>query len=366
MEDKNHQLVLLAVGDLILGTENPDFYFEFSRRILKKGDIVVGHLEVPHTLPYRDPQRLEALVKAGFHLLSLAGNHIYDFGPQGIKDTIEWLSKKGIAFVGAGMNLSEAKRPAIIEKKGTKVGFLSYNCVGPKESWAGDDKPGCAFVKVITHYELDYACPGGPPTIYTFADPESLGEMVKDIKKLKSLCDIVVVYLHKGLIHTPSKIATYEKEISYAAINAGADLIIGTHAHILKGIEVYQGKVIFHGLGNFVTVVPELVVKSNHNSESWATKRLKIFNFEPDPEVPLFPFHPEARYTIIAKCVIEKASIQRVSFIPCFINKYAQPEILTKVSKGEEVFYYVEKITKEAGFSTILKWKNDEVLVLTE
>jgi len=360
---EKRKLTLLAVGDLIFGSGPAETYFEACVDVLRSGDVIVGQLEVPYTLPYRDPEWLSALVFAGFNVVTLAGNHILDLGPQGVRDTLDWLSKNNILYTGAGLNIKEAKKPAILEKNGTTIGFLSYNCVGPREYWAGDDRPGCAYVKVITHYELDYACPGGPPTIYTFADPGSLEQMIENIQELKKKCDVVIVSLHKGLVHTPVTLADYEFQLSHAAIDAGADLVIGHHAHILKGIEVYKGKVVFHGLGNFVTLVPELMVKPGQDSDSWAVRRRKIFGFEPDPNYPLYPFHPEAKYTIIAKCLITEGRISSVRFIPCLINPNAQPEIKKNDAAGNEVLGYVKRITEEAGLNTCFKWVGGEVTI---
>lgn len=356
-------LTLLAVGDLIFGSGPAETYFEACAPFLRAADVTVGQVEVPYSLPYRDPEWLRALIFAGFDVVTLAGNHIFDLGPQGVKDTIEWLSRNNILFTGAGMNIDEARRPAVIEKKGVRLGFLSYNCVGPKESWAGERKAGCAYVKVITHYELDYDSPGGPPTIYTFADPKSLEYMIRDISKLREMCDIVVVSLHKGLVHTPAAIAMYEFQLAHAAIDAGADIVLGHHAHILKGIEVYKGRVIFHGLGNFVTLVPELAVDSK-DEDSWVVRRRRIFGFEPDPNYPLYPFHPDAKYTLIAKYIIKRNSVVSVSYVPCVVNQRGEPEIKARGPEGERVFEYVRRITREAGLDTSFEWSGDEVKIL--
>ena len=160
------------------------------------------------------------------------------------------------------MNIDEARRPAVIERKGTRFGFLAYNCVGPPESWANAVKPGCAYVRILTEYELADPCPGAPPTVYTAAEPQSLQAMIDDITKLRPLCDVLVVKFHKGIGLRPVVLAAYEQQVSHAAVDAGADLIVAEHAHILKGIEVYKGKAIFHGLGNFVCTMQPLPSES--------------------------------------------------------------------------------------------------------
>lgn len=362
-------LNLLAVGDLILGP-NAESFFAFAAPALKAGDVVVGQLEVPYTSRDpkavalgREPGNLSALLSAGFNVVTLAGNHLADAGVPGINDTVAWLQEHNIAFAGAGMNIDEARRPVVIEREGTRFGFLDYNCVGPKETWATPDKPGCAYVNIITHYELDHDTPGGPPTIYTWAKPDTLGAMTDDIRRLRPLCDVLVVSFHKGIGHTPIKLAAYEHQLSYAAIDAGADLILGHHAHILKGIELYKGKAIFHGLCNFVTFLPGLALGHSQDPQSWAKRRRELFAFDPDPEYPTYPFHPEAKYTIIAKCIIEGGRITQAGYIPCVVNKQGQPEILKRDARGQEVFEYIDKITRGAGLKTGFEWKGDEVLV---
>src|SRR4029077_19244263 len=132
---------------------------------------------------------------------------------------------------------ADARRPALIEQGGLRLGFVSYNCVGPRESWAGPNRAGCAYLHVLTHYELNYASPGGPPEVYTFADPKTLDAMAADVDALRRQVDIVIVALHKGLGHTPATIAMYERQIAKAAIDAGAHAVVGHHAHILQGME---------------------------------------------------------------------------------------------------------------------------------
>lgn len=362
-------LQLLAIGDIILGPD-AESYFTYIKPALKTGDVVVGQLEVPYTLRDaaavaldRDPNNLNALVSAGFDMVSLAGNHFADAGVPGIEDTIAWLREHDIAFAGGGMNITEARRPVVIKRGGTRFGFLSYNCVGPKETWAGADKPGCAYVNIITHYELDHANPGGPPSIYTFAESDTLKAMIDDIIKIRPLCDVLTVSLHKGLVHTPIKLAAYEQQVSYAAIDAGADLILGHHAHILHGIELYKGKAIFHSLCNGVAWLPSLAPESNQAPESCAKRRLELFGFLPDPAYPTYPFHPEAKYTMIAKCTVEKGHISRVSYLPCLVNKQGKPMVLKHDKKGQQVFDYMEKITRGAGLNGKYRWEGNEILV---
>lgn len=372
MDEK--KLVMLAVGDLIFDSPEADSLAALAEPALATGDVVVGHLEVLFTsrgakqyteipAPPCDPKNMRAVSVAHFNVVTLSGNHVWDSGVPGIEDTIELLKQYGIFYTGAGMNIEEARRPAVMERKGTRIGFLSYNCIGPRESWATPTKPGCAYVNVLTHYEQAHVTPGSPPMIYTFAEPGSLNAMVNDIRKLRPECDVLVVALHKGSVHTPVTLEMYEQPVCYKAIDAGADLIIGCHAHILKGVEIYKGKVIFHGLGNFITVTKALTEAPSWNLAQWIERRKKLFGFEPDPEYPTYPFHPEAKQTIIGKCVIEDKKVAKVSYISCMVNKKGQPELLRNDERARQVFEYMEKITREAGLNARFEQDGDETIV---
>jgi poly-gamma-glutamate synthesis protein (capsule biosynthesis protein) len=362
-------VTLLATGDLILDEPDPDAFFEPSRELLCAADLVVGHVEVPFTTRVRhaplvppearDPAKLAALKRANVAAASLAANHVYDAGSGGIQDTLDGLRAQGIEAFGAGMNLEEARQPAIVTRGGVRFGLLSYNCVGPKESWAGPSKAGGAYVHILTHYELEHAEPGGRPATYTGADADSLLAMVDDIARLRSRCDVLSVSFHKGTVHTPVKVMAYEKQVARAAVDAGADLIVSHHAHILRGIEVYKGKPIYHGLGNFVTVTQALSTRGVTDPTAWALRRKQLFGFEPDPNTPEYPFHPESRLTMLATLTIDDQGQATAGFVPCVINQRSQPEPVGREGRGAEVLAYVERITREAGLNASFRWRGD-------
>jgi poly-gamma-glutamate synthesis protein (capsule biosynthesis protein) len=184
--------------------------------------------------------------------------------------------------------------------------------------------------------------------------------MVEDIRKLRQLCDVLVVALHKGILHRPAELAMYEQPLSYAAIDAGADLILGHHAHICKGIEQYKGKVIFHNLGNFVSVSNVHVNPQTERLKQLTENMKKMF--EP-VNMAAYPWHPESVYTMIAKCTIENGTITRVSYLPCLVNKKGKPELLRNDERGQEVFDYIDKITRQAGLNARYEWEGDEIVI---
>jgi poly-gamma-glutamate capsule biosynthesis protein CapA/YwtB (metallophosphatase superfamily) len=369
---------LLLVGDLILDEPDPDSFFEPARALLRSADVLIGHVEVPHTrrgveqstdvpAPPANPDHLAALPRAGFHVATLAGNHMHDSGPAGIHDTVATLRELGLATTGAGANLPSARTPARVERAGRRIGVLSYNAVGPREGWATSAKPGCAYVKVLTHYELDHASPGGPPSIYTFCAPESLEAMADDVRALREQSDIVVVAFHKGVGHVPARIESYERQLGHAAIDAGADVVVGHHAHILRGIELRGGRPIFHGLGNFVCVTRALSLEANASPErlAWAKKRQQLFGFAPDPSMPTYPFHPDSRHTMVASVSVHDDGRVEAGFTPCWIDALARPVPLSRNDeRAQATLDYVQAICDSQALHVRLAWsEHDEHLV---
>lgn len=371
-----NDLRMLLTGDLILDEPDADSFFEPSRGLLRRADLVIGHVEVPHTTrgvetstdvpaPPADPAHLAALPRAGVAVATLAGNHLHDCGPAGIADTVATLRSLGLATTGAGMNLAEARTPALVERQGRRIGVLSYNAVGPREGWATSRKPGCAYVKVLTHYELDHASPGGPPTIYTFCAPESLEAMAADIEALRPQVELLVVGLHKGVGHVRARVEHYERALGRAAIDAGADVVVGHHAHIIRGVELHRGRPIYHGLGNFVTVTRALSVHDNDSPErlAWAKRRQQLFGFVPDPAMPTYPFHPDSRHTLLASVRVHADGTLDAGLVPCWIDGAARPVPLGPDDAGPTLDY-LRRITAEAGLKTRYDWQGDHVRVL--
>lgn len=173
------------------------------------------------------PERVELLKQMGIDWVTLANNHALDFGEEALADTLDTLDQAGIVHVGAGRNLEEAKAPAVAEIKGKRIGLIGATRVIPETSWnASSEKPGM----LVTY------------------DPSMT---LEEIGKLKESCDFVAVYVHWG-IERDERPQEYQRTMGKQYIDAGADLVIGSHPHVLQGIEYYKGKPIVYSLGNFV------------------------------------------------------------------------------------------------------------------
>jgi poly-gamma-glutamate synthesis protein (capsule biosynthesis protein) len=368
------ELDVILTGDIVLDVPNARPFFDVAKPRLAKADVRIGHLETPHTLrgqllvdagcPANDPAELAVLGECGFDIMTLAANHIFDRGNAGVEDTLEALRGQGIETAGAGMTLAEAETPAIIERGGVRIGVLSFNCVGPQTSWAGPERAGCAYMHAMVHYEQGRSV-GSPPKSFSFIANSSIETLNRTVAALREQADVVIVAFHKGVVHTPAVVLDYEKQVARAAVDAGADAVISHHAHILRGIEVYKGVPIFHGLGNFVTVTLALdpVKAETAGQREYARQRRITFGFEPDPDYPLYPFHPQAKHAMVASLKVTKDGVSSAGFLPCRVLPTGQPQFLPPGPEADAVIAYVQDITGQAGLNARFERQGERVVV---
>jgi poly-gamma-glutamate synthesis protein (capsule biosynthesis protein) len=364
----------MITGDLVLEEPDAGRFFTDARDLLRQADVLIGHVETPHTTrgeeavgdipaPGSPPENLRALAENNFKIATLAGNHIHDRGPEGIADTITTLRANGIASTGAGANLVAARTPAYVAHGAQKVAVLSYNCVGPSAGWADADRAGCAYIRVIA--EDESANPAVSHKGVTACDPMTVAAMQEDIASAKASGAVVAAYFHKGLVHTPARLATYERPLAHAAIDAGADIVAACHAHIPRGVEMYRGRPVFHGLGNFVTVTRSLNIEGNEHPArlTWAKRRRELFEFTPDPEYPLYPFHPESKNVIVADCMIGADGAVQPGLSVLWMQPSGAPLPLGRGEQGQGVLDYVVHVTREAGLNARYEWDGDRIVI---
>ena len=206
------------------------------REYLRGADLTLANFENPvirdavwhpeDTTFTGDLRLLPILRQGGIDGVTLGNNHILDAGASGLEETMGHLDDAGIAHAGAGMDLAEAREPMVFDLEGTKVGVLSYQGVPSYDwAWATETAPGTA--------------------------PITEEVMREDVERLRDDVDLVVVMPHWGkeYVATPEP---WQVEYAHAAVDAGADIFVGGHAHWPKGVEVYEGKPIFYGVGNFL------------------------------------------------------------------------------------------------------------------
>lgn len=237
---------LTFVGDMmhagkvadVVNRHGHDYPYRDAAERFKQDDLTIGNVETPITtrgtpaknksFVYKSaPQMAQALSEAGMDVVNLANNHILDQGEQGLLDTFQYLNQANIAYVGAGKNEERAYQPVIVTRNGIRIAVLGFSRVIPEVSWyAGKSKSGVAAT-----YDAAKA--------------------VAAIKQAASKADLVIVVAHWGVEKVDKPVA-YQRQLAKAYIDAGADLIIGGHPHVLQGFEQYKNKWIVYSLGNFV------------------------------------------------------------------------------------------------------------------
>ena len=237
---------LLAVGDVMLGRQidakiqakGSDFPFLETASTLKQADITFGNLESPFSedgaIHSDDTMNLkttsdniESLKYAGFNVLNLANNHFDNGGQAGESLTMTILKDNNIGFIGAGNNFQAAHTVFIKTIGNLKIAFLGYTDrdVLSAQAIATNDRPGVAVM--------------------------DSDQLINDINAAKQQADVIIISMHSGTEYALEPNAR-QIEFAHTAIDNGADMVIGTHPHVVQTIETYKDKPIFYSLGNFV------------------------------------------------------------------------------------------------------------------
>jgi len=378
---------ILATGDLLINAPDPDQFFIETGDVLRSADVTLGHVELPHTLRGQwstvdkgaaagaHPDNLEAMQRAGFDIATFGGNHTFDQGQNGVEDTLVKLRELGIVTAGAGMNIDEARKPAIISRKGKTIAVLQYNLVGLDSSWATPMKAGAAFLRVVTHYVNDISNPGGSPTsVYTSLDDWSIRALKEDLAAVRDKADIVIVSYHMGRSGS-DLIATYMKQASYLAIDGGADLVVGAHPHTISGIEVYKGKHIFYGLGHFLAVSNNFRENAPHsglrnwdafrdttqtpawptNEPVWGEKKMAAHG---GVKSPYYGYTDDTRDCMVARFRVS-GDEQKADILPCYIGAKSAPYFIRKGQEEAVIADRINAINERNGLAERVRWSAD-------
>ena len=256
-------ITLLAGGDVTLGAHYEEWVdglrakgeggsavdgwgFAEVKPLFAGADLVVVNLECPFTargapIPKNfnfraRPSTVEVLVDAGVRAVSLANNHLMDYGPDGVADTLATLDAAHIAHFGAGRTLAEARKPAVVEVGGLRIAFLGYLTLGsahpePAAIWATETTAGVA----------------GHPS-----DWKVVERMVReDVAAARKEADLVIPFFHWGREGSKGP-EDYQRALAKAAVEAGAAAVLGSHPHVLHGMELIGRVPVVYSLGNFV------------------------------------------------------------------------------------------------------------------
>ncbi len=366
------KVTLAAVADVSTGHAPPEPLegsFEHVIASLNTADIRFAQCErvfsergswQQQAVAYHDklhPRQASMFKAVPFDVVSIASNNSGDWGPDAVEDTADTFRKLGVAAIGAGRNLAEARKPAILERNGTRIAFLAYLSVSLPQYWATESRAGTAPMRAHTYYEPYEYQPGAPARVVTVPYADDLANLVDDVKKAKQQADLVFVSLHWG-VHFLTRPCDYQPVVAHAAIDAGASAILGHHAHQPQGIEIYKDGVIFYSMGNFsaYTSAPEIAKKRHSRCAPYGEyTHQEVYTMEPDPGF-VFDYKRHYKEGGIAFFDMDRSGISRVCYQPTLMNAAGQPEILSpghpQFAKSLEYFNWAGKFI-DGGITNI-------------
>ncbi|MFL9942328.1 CapA family protein [Paraburkholderia graminis] len=316
-------------------------------------------VKTEHAPQVCQPVEMAQIFTSGlFDAVTMANNHSLDAGAEAMLDTKALMTAHGVLVTGAGRNRAEARQPAIVEKNGIKVGYLGYTSVATRGTDAGPDKPGVMNIGIRTCYET--RGPHESVRIRTEPDPRDLEMLLEDLTALRRQVEIVVLAFHAGVIRLPRIIPDYHVAVARAAIDAGADLVVGHSPHIPKAIEVYKGKTIFYSLGVFAMTKP-FAAPSWREEPAWAHGAVRNHT-DLDPDYPLMPYGKACTLSLLARAQVSREGIVRTSFLPMAIDKQYRPEVLRPDDpRFNEVLSYMDWVSQDMPHRFSVE--GDEVIV---
>lgn len=341
-------ITMVMVGDNYVQRKDPDTAFAPALPYLKDADIGFCNLETvvadakylsPHdhdTRPRTDEWIFPHYIKAGFNVYNIANNPSYYHGLACFSRGLEVLDAAGVVYGGGGRTIAEARKPAVIEKKGTKVAFVCRTSVCAVDAGATADRAGVARFRVSTAYEPRsriQEVPGSPPIVHTFPDPEDRAALKEDIRTARSQADVVVVSWHWGVSPATGgagELVDYQTEMAHFALDVGADMVVGHHPHVLQPIEIYKGKPVVYSLANWV-----------HDMGSFREGRNLT--------------------TMLVRVTIRDKKIAGLAFVPGRIDGHGPPELF-KPGDAPDIVKHMEQIS--APFKTQFKVDADGVEVV--
>jgi poly-gamma-glutamate synthesis protein (capsule biosynthesis protein) len=358
--------LLIGVGDLMAHHADMSL-LDHVAPMFRDADVVFGNCEWPYSEVAGDTHPVEAHLndlvdegdlflpgdpasvglfgRSGFNVMSFANNHCLHAGYRAFLRTMELLRSAGIDPVGAGVNIQEALRPVILERGGVKVAFVGCASAMLPGTHAGRRVPGIAPLRRHSYFHNpEWEIWGINPKIGTLVNRDDLAAVCASIRQARENADVVVVSCHWGLLEERAAIGDYQRDAAHAFIDNGADLIFGHGPMVIKGIEVYKGKVIFYSLGKFLMKGPV-----------------------PTGKVPLgisVALGDEARKGMAAMVTISGGKIARVGFALSFTDDHGRPQFIKSDHQHfSAIVEDVRTVSQAAGLPVTLSVDGDQVTV---
>jgi len=359
-------ITIAAVGDIMV---NAPLGTSALYKILRKSTVATANLECPLTdwessaspsLALKAPPHVaDQLPRLGLHVVSIANNHAMDYTERGLIDTIKYVNGAGVKTAGGGKNLEESFAPAALDAGDLGIAFIGMACTLTPGSAATHEKPGIAPVRVYSSIAMDSTIselqPGTSPYVHTRAVQSDVSIAVETIRKAKKTSPLVIVSIHWGvpigwMAPFQGTLAEYQVPLGRALIDAGADMIFGHHPHVLHGIEVYHGGLIFYSLGHFIF-------------QFMKTMKIQALRFgRPTPPYRreyLDLASPLSRESLIAQIHVETAGrrkhrISGVELTPSILDGDGEPTACSP-EQARSILNRVKTLSSEHGTKIVIR-----------
>lgn len=340
-----------AAGDIVI--RNPLYAdgkpihpgYERTLEYLRGGDMVWASCEVQFDeTGYRTdapigylvpPAVADDLGRAGFTLMTVATNHTCDYGPVAFLSTLEHLRRNGITPVGGGRNLEEAMQPVFFTVNGLKIAVLAVCCLVPADYAATPERPGIAPLHVEQwtefHPLMMMTEPGAPLKMRSRVKPDEQAALTATIARLRNEADFVLVSVHWGY-GRGDPLAEYQRPLAHAIIEAGADMILGNHAHSPAGIEMHKGKPILYSLGNHI---------AQHEWENATQYQKEIFSLI-DP------------WSLVAQFRFSAGKVEAMEFMATACDRLGVPNLITDAAEAAPVLNSFAMLSRRMGAEIVI------------
>lgn len=278
--DEVNDLEKCISPEILKITQNADlFYLNHEYTVSERGTPLENKL---YTFRAK-PERMELLKEMGVDLVSLANNHVYDYGPDALLDTADYLEESRIPYVGGGRNIEEAKKPLYFVVDGLKIGFVAASSAEKYRMTpaATEDSPG-----ILEAYDT---------TLYKEVIAGAAGE-----------CDYLIAYIHWGP-EDEKEFDDWQPAEAEEFLDAGADIVVGGHPHVLQGMQYIDGKPVIYSMGDF-----------------W--------------------FNDETKYTGLLNLEITADGLKKMQFTPCLQTEYTT-QYIEDTEGQRELFDYIEQLS---------------------
>lgn len=366
-------VTLAAVGDVLVNRPDPEAALAGIGPLLAAADATFGNFEgvltdtrlvTPGGSASSLTQTRNAGGLVGLDVVSLANNHAMDAGRLGLVDTVETLGRHGIATAGAGPTLADALKPAVLERADMRIVVLAVTAVLQHGAEARSGTPGVAPLRADDCYLSPYpggCAPGLPPRVLSVLSESDWEAVAGAVTGARASADIIVASVHWGDHTRPWVLTDHERLCAELLAEAGANLVLGHHQHMLRGVEVIGRTPVFFGLGHIVFDFPGYAdelesfgLPIRQASPIQLAAMFGEYGIYPRPEQPAFPFPSLARHTGVAVVELSATGAGRVGLVPCLIDGAG---VAVPVRRGEPGWATAVEVAERAQQAPGLRTK---------